>query len=186
MSVIIAVKKDDTIYFGADTQATNSYMKRHFTSESNAKLFAFENGVVIGVTGCAVVQQIFVAHPEWFDFKNEKELNKEYLNLSLIPNVKKALEPYDLDDDEFAVFIAYKSRLYELYGSFVSLRIESKGVIGSGSDVIKCKVYNLDVNGDINAQILDTLRLSAKFDSNVGAPFLLLNTKDLKLEIKEN
>ena len=186
MSVVIAVKKDDTIYFGADTQATKPSMKKHLTSGHNTKLFTFNNGVVVGFSGLAVIQQIVVAHPEWFDLKKDEKLTKEHINTVIIPSLVKALEPYDANADQFSLIIAYKSDLFEVYGERVALRIESKCAIGSGSDVIKYKLYNLDVNGDINAQILDALRFSAKFDAHVGAPFLLTNTKDLTVQIKED
>ena len=185
MSVIIAVKKDDTIYLGADTQCTSPTRKFHVKTGINAKLVAFENGVIIGHAGACVVGQIIVSHPEWFDFKSEDELTKEYLTTVVIPKIKEAFKDYNYNDDEFELIIAYKSKLFEINRRFVVFCIEHKNAVGCGSDVITYKLSKINMDEDINEQLLDSLRFSEKNDSAVGAPFILINTKDLKMQIRE-
>ncbi len=185
MSVIIAVKKDDIIYLGADTQCTSPTRKFHVKTGPNSKLIVLENGVIIGLAGMCVPGQILASHPEWFNFKSEDEFTKEYLTTFVIPKIKEAFKNYNYDENDFEFTIAYKSKAFEINRRFVVFCIEHKNVIGCGGDVIIYKLSKINIDGDINEQLLDALRFSEKNDSAVGAPFILVNTKDLKIEIRE-
>ena len=47
MSIVIAIKKDDTVYFGADTQRTAGLSKQNCLCESNFKVTKYKNGVLL-------------------------------------------------------------------------------------------------------------------------------------------
>lgn len=185
MSVIIAVKKDDTVYLGADTQITCGTSKINVTTGANTKLFTFDNGVIIGYTGSSIVHQIIIANPEWLDFKNEDEFTKEYLITKFIPKLKEAMQLYNYTDDDFAFLIVYKSKIYQINEDYTVFNLEHALAIGSGSTAIRLKLSKLNINDDIESQILEALRFSAQNNSAVGAPFRLVNTKDLKTKIIE-
>lgn len=185
MSVIIAVKKDDTVYLGADTQVTSGTSKRSVITGAEVKLSTFDNGVIIGYTGISIVHQILVANPEWLDFQNEDEFTKEYLITKFIPKLKEVMQLYNYTDNNYEFLIVYKSKIYQINDDYTVFNLEHASVIGSGSSVIRYKLSKLNTNGDIESQILEALRFSEQYNSAVGAPFLLVNTKDLKTKIIE-
>ena len=51
MSLIIAIKNDEIIYFGTDTQTTTGSFKKNQVIEDRFKVKKMPNDIVIGVVG---------------------------------------------------------------------------------------------------------------------------------------
>ena len=64
MSVVMAVKQGNRIWFGADTQATRGGDRYNQLSPNDFKVMKFDNGVLLSATGETVTSQILLAHPD--------------------------------------------------------------------------------------------------------------------------
>ncbi len=106
-------------------------------------------------------------------------------NPYIVPKLKEAMQLYNYTDNDFAFLIVYKSKIYQINEDYTVFNLEHALAIGSGSTAIRLKLSKLNTNDDIESQILEALRFSAQYNSAVGAPFRLVNTKDLKTKIVE-
>ena len=194
MSVVIAVKQGGRIWFGADTQATRGGDRYNQLSPNDFKIMKFDNGVLISATGETVTAQTFIAHPEWFNMGKKKSLTKEYIVTEIIPKIYETLEAEGLleKDDKgtppimgCTVLLAYKDQLFEICRDLQVIKYEDYQASGSGANAVNYGLSRIDKSKDINEQLLRLLKISAKLDSNVSAPFVFINTQDLKFTVKE-
>ena len=194
MSVVMAVKQGDRIWFGADTQTTRGGDRYNQLSPNDYKVMKFDNGVLLSATGETVTSQILLAHPDWFTVDEKKGLTKEHIVTKIIPKIYETLEEEDLLEKEdkgtppvmkCTLLMAYKDKLFEICRDLQVIRYEDYQATGSGANAINYGLSKIDKTKDINEQLLRLLRISAKLDSNVSAPFILIDTKDLKFTVKE-
>ena len=194
MSVVMAVKQGDRIWFGADTQTTRGGDRYNQLSPNDYKVMKFDNGVLLSATGETVTSQILLAHPEWFTVDEKKGLTKEHIVTKIIPKIYETLEAEDLLENEdkgtppimkCTLLMAYKDKLFEICRDLQVIRYEDYQASGSGANAINYGLSKIDKTKDMNEQLLRLLRISARLDSNVSAPFILIDTKDLKFTVKE-
>ena len=194
MSVVMAVKQGDRIWFGADTQATRGGDRYNQLSPNDYKVIKFDNGIVLSSTGETVTVQTILSHPEWFTVDEKKGLTKEHIVTKIIPEIYETLEGEGLlEKDEkgtppimkCTLLIAYKDRLFEICRDLQVIRYEDYQATGSGSNAVNYGLSRIDKSKDINEQLLRLLGISAKLDINVSAPFVLIDTKELKFTVKE-
>ena len=195
MSVVIAVKQGNRIWFGADTQSTRGSDRYNQLSPNDFKVMKFPNGILFSATGETASLQMLLAHPEWFTVDAKKGLTKTHIVTKIVPEIYKFLdEEGALESEErgtpptmkCTIMIAYQDKLFEICRDFHVIRYEDYQAIGSGSNAIVYGLSKLDKSKDVNEQLLQLLRLSAKHDSNVSAPFVLIDTQDLKFTIQED
>ena len=153
------------------------------------------NGVLLSATGETVTSQILLAHPKWFTVDGEKGLTKEHIVTKIIPRIYETLKEEELleQDDKgtppimkCTVLLAYKDKLFEICRDLQIIRYEDYQATGSGANAINYGLARIDKTQDINEQLLRLLKISAKLDSNVSAPFILIDTKNLKFTVKED
>ena len=194
MSVVIAVKHDGRIWFGADTQSTCGRDRYNPLSRNDFKVTKLHNGMLISLTGEIVTGQRILAHPEWFTVDEKKGLTKEHIVTKILPHLYECLNEEELLDTgdkgmppvmKVTIFLAYKDKLFEICRDFHVIRYEEYQASGSGANAIMYGLSKLDKTKDIHEQLLQLLRISAKHDANVSAPFILIDTKDLKYTVKE-
>ena len=122
-------------------------------------------------------------------------MTKEHIVTKIIPKLYEGLEVEELLEREdrgtppitkCSIVIAYQDKLFEICRDFHVIRYEDYQAIGSGSNAILYGLSKIDKSKDINEQLLQLLKLSAKHDANVSAPFVLIDTKNLQYVIKEN
>lgn len=188
MSVVVAIKENDTIYFGADTLMTRGDTKiSEVNNEEKYKLTKFSNGVILAHTGGVATTQKLVFHEEWFDKVPEKGLDKEFILNDIVPKLKKELEEYKLLEEDGSMdatfFIAYKDKLYDLKTGFTSVRITEHASIGAGKDFALSSLSK--ENPPLEDRMLSALKTSAKMCSSVGGPFVFIDTKNLEFTIKD-
>ena len=187
MSVVVAIKEDDTIYLGADTLMTMGSTKiPEINNEEKYKLTKFKNGVILAHTGGVATTQKLVFHEEWFDKVPEKGLDKEFILNEIVPKLKKELEEYKLLVEDGSMdatfFIAYKDKLYDLKAGFTSVRITEYASIGAGKDFALSSLSKEYLS--LEERIVSALRTAAKMCSTVSGPFVLIDTKNLEFIIK--
>jgi len=127
MSILIAYKKDGTVYMG--TTAKEIYYDRIETDacESNFKIQKMENGMLVGIIGDALTRQTLFAYPEIFTLDKKGELTRKHIVKEIIPSMLGILNDEDLLDqkeDEYPqmkveLLLAHNGVLYELSKSFI-------------------------------------------------------------------
>ena len=195
MSVVIAVKEGNRIWFGADTQSTCDTDKYNHLSSVDYKVNKMENGVLLSWTGATLMKQFIFSHTEWFSLDEKGELTKKHIVTKIIPQIYQALEEEDLLEkgtDGYpplmtgTILMAYKDRLFEICRDFEVIRYEDYQASGCGSKAVLYGLSKMDKTKDINEQILQLLRISEKHDSCVSAPFIFIDTQDLNYTVKED
>ena len=83
------------------------------------------------------------------------------------------------------MLLAYKDRLFEICRDWQVIRYEEYQATGSGANAVIYGLSRIDKNKDVNEQLLRLLRISAKQDTNVSAPFVFIDTKGLEFTVKE-
>lgn len=195
MSVVMAVKQGNRIWFGADTQSTRGTDRYNQLSHNDFKVTKLPNGVLLAMTGETASLQFMLAHPEWFTVDEKNGFTKEYIVTKIIPKMYEAFDADGLLEREdrgtppimkCTIMLAYQDKLFEICRDFHVIRYEDYQAIGSGSNAISYGLSKIDKSKDINEQLLQLLKLSAKHDANVSAPFVLIDTQNLQYVIKEN
>ena len=194
MSVVIAVKQGNRIWFGADTQSTSGTDRYNYLAENDFKITKLDNGILLSWTGETAMSQFILAHPEWFTLDEKKGLTKEYIVTKIVPQIYEALAEEDMldkGDDGVPplmtgkILLAHKDRLFEICRDFQVLRYEDYQATGSGSNAIVYGLSKIDKSKDINEQLLRLMKISEKHDTNVSAPFVFIDTHNLQFTVKE-
>ena len=194
MSVVMSVKQGDRIWLGADTQVTCGSDRFNQLSQNDFKIAKMDNGVLIAMTGETVTSQALLAHPEWFTVDEKKGLTKEHIVTKIIPKIYETLEEEELLERgdrgtppimKIRMLLAYKDRLFEICRDLQVIRYEDYQATGSGANAVIYGLSRIDKNKDVNEQLLRLLRISAKQDTNVSAPFVFIDTKGLEFTVKE-
>ena len=194
MSVVMAVKQGDRIWFGADTQSTRGTDRYNQLSPHDFKVTKLDNGILLAMTGETASSQFILAHPEWFTVDEKKGLTKEHIVTKIIPKIYEGLEVEELLEREdrgtppitkCSIVIAHQDKLFEIFRDLRVIRFEDYLAIGSGSNAVIYCLSKIDKSKDINEQLLRLLKISAKYDVNVSAPFILIDTQDLRYTVKE-
>ena len=194
MSVVMAVKQGDRIWFGADTQATRGGDRYNQLSPNDYKVTMFDNGVQLSATGETVTAQMLLAHPECFTVDEEKGLTKEHIVTKIIPKIYEAFSEEDLFDKGEdgvppltggTILIAYKDKLFEICRDLQVIAYADYQATGSGANAIVYGLSKVDKTKDINEQLLHLLKISAMQDTHVSGPFVFIDSHHLKYTVKE-
>lgn len=191
MSLVIAEVKDGVVYMGADTQASGDVFKENFSLESNLKIIKMPHGIVIGCVGTKDVARVLTCHKDWFEELNDKPLSKEFLTTKIVPKFYNELKELDwLKENAPAehacrFLIAQKDKLFILKDNFTVNIVPRFCAIGCGE--YAAEVVNADTaDMSVNEKMLNALRLADRFDNAVGAPYVFIDTKNLKFEFVED
>ena len=92
MTVVVAIKKDDVVYLGCDTQSTFDSIKRNFLSPANLKIQKMPNDVLIAGSGRLSLIQELVFRPELFEnISPEEGLTKKIYCSKRCATVQKSI-----------------------------------------------------------------------------------------------
>ena len=194
MSVVMAVKQGDRIWFGADTQATSGSDRYNYLSPNDYKVIKLDNGVLLTWTGLTVNGQFVLSHPEWFTVDDKKGLTKEHIVTKIIPKIYEAFSEEDLFDKGEdgvppltggTILIAYKDKLFEICRDLQVIAYADYQATGSGANAIVYGLSKVDKTKDINEQLLHLLKISAMQDTHVSGPFVFIDSHHLKYTVKE-
>ena len=79
MSILIACKRDDTVYMGTDTKLVINNISRNELCESGYKIQKLDNGILLGITGEPIERQTIFAYSEIFTLDKNGELTKKHI-----------------------------------------------------------------------------------------------------------
>ena len=195
MSVLVAIKKNNKIFLGADSQVTRGGIRSNSLEEDGRKIKLLDNGIIIGAVGTKKGCKLIFAHPEIFTLTDGGELTKKHIVDSIIPKIHKLLDENDLitySKDEppsydSLFFIAYRDRLFWIPKSATVVTINHYVSAGAGDDVAfpgLMKLDGEDVNDDeVYERLAEILRVTAERRTSVSAPFFLIDTESKEFKI---
>jgi len=186
MSIVIAIKKDDTVYFGADTQRTAGLSKQNCLCESNFKVTKYKNGVLLAHVGSVRTSFQLYIQEHLFDGVEKQGLSKEFLVKNVVPEFKRiSKEKSCMDKTQKTVrsslIVAYKDKMYKICSDFGVIDCDM-AVVGSGTDHAIPYLVS-EKTDDVNAKMYMALQSASKFDVAVSAPYIFINTQNLSYEI---
>lgn len=188
MSIVIAIKKNNVIYMGADTQTScsNSRIERNVRTESNFKITRLPNGVLIGHTGTIRDNFQLYCRKSWFEKLPKEGLTKKYIVNEIIPLFRERLENINsIDEDgdyDGENIIAWKDKAYKICCDFSVYEITEFTAIGAYKNAL---YYLLNSKESVRNKILNALRCTDYYNSSVSKPFVLIDTEKLEYEIVE-
>ena len=191
MSVLIAYKRGQTVYMGADNVSISRGEVRKELSEHNYKIQRLENGMLVGVTDNDKIRQIVKGYPDIFTLDKKGKLTRKHLVEEIIPCLIILLGENGLLDEEekrsprmdACMFLAHKGELFEICSGFSVYKYEDYQAIGSMADFAQYALYKTEPNDDVNAKIVEALECVARYSSVVEPPFVLIDTEKLEYTV---
>ena len=187
MTVIIAIERNGVVYMGADSCVSCGKRKETLKTEDFVKIQVMSNGLLLGVAGPSAGKQLLLSHKEeLFSFADNK-LSKDGIIKEFLPAI---IELYDkekmLDEDGYlpnSILLAKDGDLFVVHSTKETYRVTSYAI---GSGTIGGLSILEEGQGSVENRILDGMRLASKMETGVCAPYILVNTKERKIqEVKE-
>ena len=193
MSLIVAIKRDDVVYLGADTRSTRGERVRANLAEDDFKINRLAS-CFVGAAGSVASIQVMTSHPEWFEL-NGKPLTKKFLVLNVLPKYYETIKHMDKlkiseqnsasPESGCAFIVTDGKKLFIIRDDFSVTELSKYAQVGCTEPIALSILFNALDEYTPNELILKALRLSAYRNDGVGAPFVLINTKDNKFTVVE-
>jgi ATP-dependent protease HslVU (ClpYQ) peptidase subunit len=193
MSVVVAIKSNNKIYMGADSQITRGGTRRSLSNQSNFKIWRIKETkhTLMGAVG--LVREMNVAKMGKYIGELEQikdTVDFEYMVLEFIPRLFKTVEFHklltkDLDDIprmNCSYLVAYKNQLYQISPDGATVEIDDFAAIGSGSNEAMGSLLST-MNLDPVERITIAIKASAANDIYVDYPIVISNTENEIFEI---
>jgi ATP-dependent protease HslVU (ClpYQ) peptidase subunit len=175
MTTIVAVQKDDGVYFGSDSLVTST---RKYNHPRMVKIS--ERGQFI-IAGSGLASFCDVAQHIWTPPNPSAADKKDYYHFMIakvIPSLKQCFKDNDLkleddkdDETRFAFLIAIGGEVFDIADDFaVSLTSTGFYGVGSGSSLAIGAL-------EAGASIQEALEIASKHDPYTAEPFLYTNQK---------
>lgn len=194
MSLVVAIKKDGVVYLGADTRTScgDEILSRLLPEQYKIHRLG---DCYVGAAGRVAPIQPMLCHPEWFLLGGEP-LTKRHLVREIVPKYYSLLrrmgfleEPTDADDsaDSKCVFlITDGKRIFRITDTMAVVEEPEYAAIGCTQNIAAACCPTAFSEAEPRDKLLSALRISAYRNDGVGAPFVLVNTRDNNFEIVED
>ena len=194
MSILIAYKKDDTVYMGTDTRTIVNDHKKNELRGCNLKIQKLANDMLLGITGERLERQTLIAYSEIFTLDKNGKLTKKHIVKEIIPKLITVLEKEgllvekegELPYMKAVILLVHKGTIYEICSGFAVIKYEDFQVVGRSSDYAHATLMNTKPMDNIEGRIVKALDIVAENSQYVGKPYLLINTKELEYKIVTN
>ena len=194
MSILIAYKKDDTVYMGSDTRTIVNDHKKNELRGCNLKIQKLANDMLLGITGERLERQTLIAYSEIFTLDKNGKLTKKHIVKEIIPKLITVLEKEglliekegELPYMKAVILLVHKGTIYEICSGFAVIKYEDFQVVGRVSDYAHATLMNTKPMDSIEERIVKALDIVAENSQYVGKPYLLINTKELEYKIVTN
>lgn len=191
MSIVIGYKKGDTVYMGTDTRVIVNDHKKNEVSESSYKIRKMENGMLVAITADRFLRQTLFAYSEIFTLDKNGDLTRKHISTEIIPKLIAVLEDEDLmikKEERLPYFdgeiiMACKDVMYQICKNFTVYRYEDYQMLGDASDCGQYVLANAKEDADPNEVIVQALDIISKYSQLVGAPYLLIDTKEQEYKL---
>lgn len=193
MSVVVAIKKGDKVYVGADSQVTRGGTRATLKNSNNYKIWK-----VRGARNCLMAHVGTVRDANIIRLMDglvtDYEMFKGYIDYEfvvkkVVPAIFSELKQAGyLKDDQFIdhmesryLFI-YKDQLYTINTDGCVLEVDDYVAIGSGEDQAIGSLLSTE-GEDPQTRIIKAIKASAASDIYVDYPIILTNSKTTDFEI---
>lgn len=189
MGLIVAYKKDDTVYIGTDSSMFRK-SKERATCESNYRVHKLDNGIIIGIvtTNVRVEQLLYAYSDDIFTLDRKGNLTRKHLVQRIIPEVLACLEENELLDKNEGGFyswngillVFYKDKIFEVSEQFQIYTVGDYVADGDGYDFTMSTLSKIKDSDDVNQKLVDAMSIASKYNKSVLAPYVLIDTKTLE------
>jgi ATP-dependent protease HslVU (ClpYQ) peptidase subunit len=196
MSVVVAIKEDDKIWVGCDSQVTSGYTKSTLKLQRKIWKASDNNELIMGVVGDLRDANILSTSEEWIEElpKLKDEINFKYIVRKIVPKIFKELNSFgrmkqrdNIQSIESNVIFAYKDNAYSIQGDGCVIEIDDILVDGSGYRLCLGTWNNIkDKDIAIRDKLIQVIKSACESDLYVNYPIIIMNTKDKEIEIIEN
>ena len=193
MSLVVAIKKDGVVYLGADTRTTRGERVLSNLAEEDLKIHRM-GSCYVGAAGSVDNIQLMTNHPEWFELKG-KSLTKKFLVQSVLPkyfDLVKEMDKFVVEERNSnsprcgcTFLVTDGNKLFEIDYDFEVNELSKYGQIGCTERIAYTFMLNAFDDYSPNEMILKALRTSSYRNDGVGAPYILINTRDNEFEVVE-
>ena len=193
MSVVVAVKENDKIYIGADSQVTRGGTRATLKNPNNYKIWK-----VIGAPNCLmghvgnvrdanVIRIMDRLVTEYHIFK--EYIDFEFVVAKIVPDILEELRKYRYIKDEkyfesidSRFIFAFKDKLFLINYDGTVLEIDDYVAIGSGESQALGSLLTTE-GQDPKTRIVTAIKASAATDIYVDYPIILVDTENTEFEI---
>ena len=161
MSVIVAIKENDVIYMGADTQTTAGRRKYNSLNETEFKIKRLDNGILVSYCGSVAAGQ--AVPNDIYTLDSNGELTKKHIVKNIIPKlINKMEEIGDKKNGEMnvSILLAFKDKLYRITKELDVLKLNENGKSGSGLIYVEYAISLKEL--PVRTRLLKALAESAK------------------------
>ena len=191
MSILLAVKKNNTVYMATDTREIVSGNKRNNLCEASFKIQKKDNGMLVGITGDRFARQTLFANSEIFTLNKKGKLTKKHIVTEIVPQIIDLLDAHGMlmqNEDGFIgmkarIILAYQESMFEICAGFLVIKYEDLQALGEASSGAEVVLFNSKPDDDVEERLIRALDVASKYCLTVGAPYLLINTKDLEYTV---
>ena len=195
MSVVVAIKKGDIIYMGADSQVTRGGTRSTLSNPNNYKIWAVEDAEHALMGGVGTVRSVNIIRvangliPEIVDMK--QAVNFRFVVRQFVPSLFEELDGYDrLNKSKDAAptmdssfLFAYRDKLYQIGGDGSVIEVDDFCAIGSGAPEAMGSLFSTVDDQDPIKRIQDAIKSSATNDIYVDYPIVISNTQDTEFKV---
>lgn len=191
MSILLAVKKNNTVYMATDTREIVASNKRNNLCEASFKIQKQDNGMLVGITGDRFTRQTLFANSEIFTLNKRGKLTKKHIVTEIVPKIIDLLDAHGMviqKEDEFMhmnakIILAHQGSMFEICEGFLVIKYEDLQALGEASSGAEVVLFNSKPDDDVEERLIRALDVASKYCLTVGAPYLLINTKDLEYTV---
>ena len=185
MSVIVAIKENDVIYLGADSQRSSGRNKHTYLNETAYKVVRLENDILVGFCGIVAAKQAILAMKEVFTLDENCELTKKHIVNQIVPKLLDKMEQIGDEKSgalDVSILLAHKNKMYEITSELDVIHHNENASIGAGTYYVNYALFGIP-NIPVKERIIKALIESAKHTESVAGPYVLIDTKNLEYEV---
>ena len=194
MSVVVAIKTQDNVFMGCDSQVTRGGCRMNLTNKNNFKVWKV-NGVdncIIGSVGnlrdaCVVrIMHGLISDIEVF----RDQIDFSFVVSRIVPRIIEELKYYGYvkNDSYFTgldsrFLFAYKDMLFLINNDGSVVEIDECIAIGSGENEAIGSLITTKDDEDTSGRIIKAIMSSAAHDIYVDYPIVITNTQDTEFVV---
>ena len=193
MSVVVAIKENNKIYIGADSQVTKGGTRSTLKNPNNYKIWK-----VRGVDNCLMAHVGNVREANIIRLMDSvitsydiyaNRIDFEFVVKELVQRIFEELKRYGyLKDESFieemdsSFIFAYKDQLYTINSDGCVIEVSDVASIGSGKNEAIGSLVSTE-NEPARERIIKAIKASATNDIYVDYPIILIDTENTEFEI---
>lgn len=193
MSVVVAIKENNIIYMGADSQITRGSSRRSFSNPNNYKIWRTKNMMESLTGGVGLVREMNIVKVASLiaeeDYVNDK-IDYDYIVSKYVPDLFKLIEAQQLVTKDMdglprlnsSYLLAIKDKLYSIGIDGAILEIDDFAAIGSGASAAIGSLLSTEHLPPVE-RIKIAIKASVTNDIYVDYPIVISNTKSNQFEV---